>query len=419
MKRNFVIKKFLNTLFFLSAAILGSCGNNDTDPAKIKIPSYKTKVLWERGMLTVGTDSPPLIEGGMLYFPSDNIPGGGSSITKINLENGKVLWETEGLWNHNMEQLQKIDEYIYFPVETGIVYVLNDSDGKLAATIRLGNNATEARNNRVLWDATAVSGASLFWGSRFRNVPSAGLFRLNTDNIDFSKAPDEIQNIPPDLVWTCPDGTCITSNIISDNGTLYFFASSSKYYEMRGMCTLEALDTDTYTVLWNCEMPHITESYYQPLYYPLFINGKNLIVLLEKTISCYNKSTGEPVYENTQLNYHRINYYIKNSTLYNNRLFYTESEGIISINTDTGTLACYTPVEYVTFKHFQVNMGKVYFLTDEGLYVYNADNGKLIGMDKKFILASFTRQYDLTYKDTVILVNKQSYGNYLTAIQCE
>jgi len=415
MKGNLVLKKFLIALFFLSAAILGSCGNNDTETeTETKITPYTTKVLWERGMLSVGTDSPPLIEGEALYFPSDNIPGGGSSITKINLENGKVLWETEGLWDHDGEQLQKIGEYIYFPVAAGFVYVLNDSDGELAATVMLGNNEAEARNNRVVWDSTAVSGTSLFWGSPFRDVPAQGLLRLDTDNIDFSKAPDEIQAIAPDLVWSSQNESIIWANIISDNGTLYFIAGTSRYSDIQHIPTLTAMDADTLDVRWNRKMPHIAE----PYRYPLFMNGENIIVF-DETISCYNKTTGEPIYENMQLKYYNSDWINKNGTLYNNHLFYTTTDEIVSINTDTGTLAWYTPVEYVHSDHFQINMGKIYYLRDEGLYVYNADDGNLIGMDKRFKLFYHSGQFDLIYKDTVILMNEQSYGYYLTAIRYE
>jgi outer membrane protein assembly factor BamB len=416
MKRNFVSKKTFFYAFFLSAAIFGSCVNNDADSAEIKIPSYKTKVLWERGMLITSiTESPPLINGEYLYFPSDNIPGGGSSITKINLENGKVLWETEGLWDHEREQLQKIGEYIYFPVVTGLVYVLNDSDGKLAATIMLGNDKTEARSNRVVWDSTAVSGTYLFWsGPYHRDVPEQGLLRLSTNNIDFSKAPDEIQTILPDLIWSSKNESYIHANIISDNGTLYFIASTYRYSEIQHIPVLTALDAATLEVRWNHKMPHIVD----PYYYPLFMNGENLIVF-DETISCYKKSTGEPIYENKQLKYYHEDWIIKNGTLYNNCLFYTTRDEIVSINADTGILVWCTPVKNVYFNHFQINMGKMYFLTDEGLFVYNADDGKLFGMDKKFKFTYPTQQFDLMYKDTVIFLNEQSYGYYLTSIRCE
>jgi len=415
MKGNFVYKNILIAFFFLSAAIFGSCVNdNDDDPVKIPIPSYETKVLWERGMLRVSTDSPPLIEGENLYFPFDYM--GGSSITKINLESGKVLWETDGLWDHDREQLQKIGEHIYFPVETGLVYVLNDSDGKLAATVMLGNNRAEARSNRVAWDSTAASGTSLFWSGPFhRDVPEQGVLRLDTNNIDFSKAPDEIQAIIPDLVWSSQNESYIHANIISDNGTLYFISSTYIRSAIQHIPVLIALNADTLEVRWNRKMLHIID----PYYYPLFINGENVIVF-DKTISCYNKSTGEPIYENMQLKYNHSDWIMKNSTLYNNRLFYTTSDGIVSINADTGTLAWYTPAEDdIYFDHFQVNKGKMYHLRKDGLYVYNADNGNLLGMDNKFKYTYSIEQFDLIYKDTVILMNEQSYGYYLTAIQCE
>jgi outer membrane protein assembly factor BamB len=420
----------------LSALFLSACDFflNQDPPGPPPEKAYRVDILWEREINSPSSYGSTLIEGQYGYLPAyENYPGGDRNIVKINMETGRVEWESRGIGRrHNPTgKPQKIGAHIYVPVYSsvpaysGFIYIYNDSDGKLAATVMLGEDETEADNNAIgNYSAVAVSGAYLFWGSSdTRDSARGGLLRFDSRLIDFSKAPGEVQTITPELVWSNWQ-TRIYFNLISENGILYFLTRSMPEHPS----VLVALDAETGDVIWEREAPHCQGDNV----FSLVLNGEKLLVVERVddirggTFSSYGKSTGIPVLENISMG-HGTGWRGGITTLYNNRLFYSDNSGLVSVNANTGNLIwsisawSFLPMfpNDQTLIYFRssplVNNGKVFIMHGTGLRVYDADTGKFIGVDKSF-QKRWTDEI-VIYKDLYIFYN----GNkgYVTAIRCK
>ena len=318
---------------WLPALFLSAC---DFSPKPEPVPpepppekAYHAEILWEREINTISSAVSPLIEGQYCYYPArENYPGGGQNIVKISMEeNGRVEWESRGIGYSSTEKPQKIGPHIYLPDQSGLIYVYNDSDGKLAATVMLGNDETEAKNNNMEFSPVAVSGPYLFWGRE------DGLMRFNSEQIDFSAPPGEIQSIIPELIWSNSSQPQIYTNLIPENGILYFITGS---YRGKNARVLAALNAETGDVIWEREVSHIDNlEWFSYFLNELVFNGDKLIVVGE-TFSSYDKSTGVPTLENISMGYETNRYWRDRITLYNNRLFYLDNWDLVSVNADTG-----------------------------------------------------------------------------------
>jgi len=407
----------------LPALLFSACDFflNRDPPGPPPEKAYRVELLWEREVYSPSYGS-ALIEGPYCYLPAyENYPGGGQNIVKINIEeNGRVEWESREVRDGAPEKTQKIGAYLYVPAYSGFIYVYNDSDGKLAATV---DNSTIGYYSPV-----AVSGAYLFWGSSVRPA-GGGLMRFDSRLIDFSKAPGEVQTITPELVWSNAWQARIYFNLISENGILYFLTRS---YMPENPSVLVALDAEVGDVIWEREAPYCQGDND----FSLVVNGEKLLVVervvddegvIEGTFSSYDKATGAPFLENISMG-HGIGWRGGITTLYNNRLFYSDKWGLVSVDADTGNLIwsisawSFLPnlpkndQESMYFRSSPlVNNGKVFIMHGTGLRVYDADTGKFIGVDKS-LQNRWTDEIAI-YQDIYIFYNGSK--GYVTAIRCK
>ena len=402
IKNRFWLCICLPALLFSACDVLPKPEPDPPGPPPEK--AYHAEILWEREInrYIYIDDGIPLIEGQYCYIPTyENYLGGGSNIVKINMETGRVEWENRAGGGFSSEKPQKIDAHIYLERESGILFVYNDSDGKLAATVMLGNDETEAKNNDIKFSTpVAVSGPYLFWGNAPDLPDLRGLMRFNSALIDFSIAPNVIQNIAPELIWSNSWQARIYTDLIPEDRILYFLTKS---YMPENPGVLIALDAETGDMIWEREVPHCQGTGYSSL----VLNGDKLLVV-EGTFSSYDKLTGTPVLENIPLGYEG-RYSI---TLNNNRLFYSNNRWLISVNADTGALIwTVSPAEDTYFRTSPlVNNGQVFILHDTGLRVYNSDTGEFVGVDGLFPVGYLWRDaYAIAaYKD-VCIFNSSDY----------
>ena len=414
----------LCSCLFSSCAIDFDSSKWEPEPKPEK--NYNAEVLWSREVFGVPLQShsaffsPPLVIGPYGYF----LAAGISRVTKINLETGKVIWESEAVGGR-YQHPQKIGAYIYQPKGFGYIAVINDSNGSLAATVMLGDNETEAMDNDMwIEHFTVVSNDYLLWGN-FPDVFSentvanaaAGIMRLNTAKIDFSKDPYAIQTVIPELIWT-DGGTQVTANILSENGILYFLNRS-------GM--LIALNVETGAVIWERKMPHGEEM----TDFPLALYNENILVITDN-LSFYNKFTGDFIFKIADLDIDdkpydgRLRYTLHNNFLYYINVFYSD---IIAVNLDTGKIAWRNVIDshyeapYLD-RHYYGPLAHAYgdtllVMGDSGLRVYNTADGKFIGVDKKFVMEDV---YSVLYNDMLVFFGDYpgTYGSgYVTAIRCK
>jgi outer membrane protein assembly factor BamB len=315
--------------------------------------------------------------------------------------------------------------------------VYDDNNGALAATVKLGGNDTEAQNNEVHYKNTAAWGPYLFWGCLGK-----GVMRFNTGLIDFTVPPGTEQVILPELAWSDAEKNIPFTNMIAEDGVIYFLTLNRGYHNRTNHAHLVALDAETKTAKWKKSLAHIDGSRDTSL----VLNGERLYVI-DFAPSCYNKATGAPVFETdledvragTQV-FTDAGPYLRGITVYNDKLYYTGGmhsltssmdpeadpariKNITCIDSDTGfpVWGDLVPGGLSIFTNVLVQSGKAYVQTDKGLRVYNAATGALIGVDKS--VKSFGNYHNLLYNGMVIYPNKESfpYGPYtiLTAIKAE
>ena len=407
---------FLRILLF--SLLLSSCIIIDFESDSTPERKYKAERLWRREIFGyIAFDSPPLVTGSYCYFYTYDL----GKVVKINLETGKVLWESAWI-NGLYQQPQKIGEYIYQPSTSGTITVLDDANGNRAASIGLAGNTMYYKNYAV------ASGEYLFWSNYpYTSSETRGLMRLDTTKIDFSEDPYTVQTVIQELVWS--DGeTGIAVQLLVEDGIVYFINRSG---------VLIALDAEIGTVLWERATSY---DEIKPRF-ALALHDEKILVIT-KNMSCYNKLTGEFIFEITELDNADIHFDKLRFTVHNNILYYIVNYGatVTAVNLDTGKILwsknayshCKNNYNYDGYvdclcsgRHYYRPLAHVYgdalfIMSDSGLRVYNADKGTFIGVDKTLIMDI---DYSVLYNDTLVFLgdypDKTTASGYVTAIRCK
>jgi len=424
----------LLTLLFISSCPLFIGGGGGE-------PVYNPDIVWKTEVYCYGTWSNPFEVGGYGYYPeefrrSDAIRY--CSLVKIDLSDGEIIWRTEDVRNNNAAQAQKIGDYLYFPLEgKDIIMVYNDVDGSLAATISL--KPASIRYPVGPYINTAVYNNYIFWGNLYKsNDTPHGLMRFDTTLIDFTKDPEDVQLIEAKLIWEIKEQADIHTNIIVNNGKVYFLTTRHDFPSgWVKKSYLVSLDAETGSVVWVTDR----EFGWGDRENSLLLKDDKLYVI-DKDPSCYNVNTGEPIFERDNVDeYNGAGFGLKGIFWYDNKLFYTTGmhshthlmdstadpklvKNIICIDGNTGNTVWgdLVPNGATIYTFPLVNKGKAYVVTDEGLRVYNANDGTLIGVDKTVL--NLGRDHNLLYNNMVIYLNyiemsEYPYKSILTAIKAD
>jgi len=432
-----------NTLLLLLVLLLtSSCplfDLEDNQNKKSNEPDYIPNIVWQTEVYYTGGLSYPFEAEGYGYYPEEIRSSGVRycRLLKIDLNSGEIIWRTEDVQNNCIAQVQKIDDYIYLPLnEKDIITVYNDLDGSLAATISL---KSETCNYHVEpYRHTAVYKDYIFWGNSWKsNSEPNGLMRFDTNQIDFNKDPEVVQLIEPELVWKINEQSMVYTNIVVNNGIVYFLTSRHNFESGTVKVSyLVSLDAETGEELW------VTERDFDrgDIEYSLLLKDDRLFVI-DLHPSCYNINTGKSIFEKKDTIYTMASPFLKGIFFYDNKLYYTTQmysetilmspeldpkliKNIICIDGDTGNLVWgdLVPKGGTLFTFPLVNNGKAYVVTDEGLRVYNAYTGTLIGVDKT--VKNLGWDHNLLYNNMVIYPNFVVMSEYprksiLTAIKAD
>ena len=422
---------------------LGSGSGNGKQNPQFNEPKYEKKMVWSRDTQGGAVWGDPLIEGNTCYFPASSVKDGtkwGSKLSKIDLNTGQAIWETGLIPARYIESPVKIGNKIYVPLNlSGIMLAFSDVDGSHAATVQFGATEILAGDNGPRNKHTVVYGNSLIWGNLRTLHPENpyGIMRFDVSLIDFSKSPQEVQYIEPVLIWSNDRGDGIYANPVVDNGILYFVTMDHRVWgDPTWTSLLIALNIETKAVVWQREAPHMGGD----KSFSLIINGERLYAV-DNGPSCYNKYTGEPYYEkgwpSDPINepFLFAETYGRGITLHNNRLYYTNGitplaaneypgmkhfENILCVDGNTGNMiwGAVNPDSSSLATYPAVHNGKAYIVTDRGLRVYNADNGKLIGVDNS-VRNGFPSDHGYINGNKYIFVHEGKETMLFTAIKAE
>jgi hypothetical protein len=424
-------------LLILSSCLLFDPEDNKNDKSSGKLePVYTPKIVWQTEVYYCGSWTYPFESGGYGYYPEEfrrsNIRY--CRLLKIDLNNGKIIWRTQDLRNNYIDQAQKIGGYIYLPLDTkNIIMVYDDTNGSLAATIFL-KQTPDARVDSLRH--TAVYNNYIFWGNQYSYSYKEyhGLMRFDTSLIDFTYDPEDIQVIEPKLVWQSSEQNGIHTNIVVNDGIVYFLTTRHNFESGTVKKSyLVSLDAETGSILWVKDREFGSGDKENSL----LLKGDKLYVI-DTSPYCYNIYTGASIFEKEDDGYTTASGSLKGISWYDNKLYYTtwrSSESlrdptiypkpvkILCIDGNTGNFVWGDSVPNGSISTFPlVNNEKAYVVTDEGLRVYNAYTGVLIGVDKT--VNNSGGDHNLLYNNMVIYPNYVVMSEYprksiLTAIKAD
>lgn len=382
-------------------------------------PPYQAQVAWRTQIDFSSSWSNPFVSGEYGYFP---INGANERyLLKINLRDGSKVWRTENLNANYLQQTQKIGNRLFVPLhDTGIIKVFNDDTGLLVATVRLGGNDNEAYDNRPGTYNTTASHNYLIWGT---TKAAKGLVRFDTTRI--VENPAVIQDIIPEPL---SNKGAVYTNTVAENGIIYYLTYSDGTAPWLGAVSENGQEQ------WPAAVPvpqalgnRITS---------LIINGNNLYVV-DQTVSCYDKRTGAKRYGSGTFEYTASESWLKGLTFHDNKLYYTTGmnsltqgmnpdadpkkiKNILCVNANDGqpVWGDLVPKGRSIWTNVVVANGRAFTLTDKGLRVNDANNGRLIGVAKEFKSAG--SDYTLLYDGMIIITARVSSStSYLTAIKTD
>jgi outer membrane protein assembly factor BamB len=410
MKRLWAVTGFL-------AIIITSCPLFWGDNKPGTEPVYNSRVAWKAEIVGWGSRANTLYTGGHAYVQEgsffmsiDSYPGAPfCRVVKVRLSDGEIIWKTGTLTGlDETDNPIKMEDKLFLPVsKAGLLFVYDDGTGQLLATVKLGTSDYEAKNNGMWSPYPARSGLYIFWGKSLDG--GGGLMRFDTRRIDYSRESHEEQIIEPERVFEDPEISNAIMNIIAEDGIVYFLTANGSYNFNEGFAILGAMDAETTGIIWSKKLPQINGH----IPHALVINGDYLHII-DKAPSCYLKATGKAVYEFDDRNRDpNKDYYLSGSailagvSIYDNKLYYCTDmaerlisllglgESIICLDAATGKQVWGDMVSGgVSLDTFPVIInGKAFVLTDQGLRVYDAQTGKLLGVDKNIWNRGDTANY--------------------------
>ena len=434
------MKKY--NFFILSALLLTACSSCDllfnNTKQKDTEPVYTPNYAWQLKLDGMQIHSQAYTEGSYLYLLQniEREKEDGVQLIKIDMETGAYVWKADQIFDGHQwysSNIVKADNKLYFMRKNGIIYCYSDVDGTLLARIQVGATESEAIRNRCFLKTIVTDGTALYWGSAGDpGSISAHLLKLDLDTIDYTQN-EAIQIRVPRSLYTKADWRqCIfwSAPIIDDN-MLYFNTYNREHPD--GYSTLVAIDLQSETVKWEKELHGVQGRVNNDL-----IIKNNILYMLDVTaLLSLDKHTGEVLtrYDDEKDPPYTQPLMIPTVSLCgiwydDGRLYYT-TVGSTETPSQTGmskdlvySLVCidaktlkflwgFHPVSGTSRTYPVVKDGKAYIVTHiDGLRVFDAKTGKLLGVDKSII--AWGDEANVLYKDYFIFFNKNFKTNRAT-----
>ena len=360
----------------------------------------------------------------------------GVQLIKIDMETGAYVWKADQIFDGHQwysSNIVKADNKLYFMRKNGIIYCCSDIDGTRLARIQVGTTEQDALHNRCKLEKIVTDGAALYWGSAGDpGSISAHLLKLDLDTIDYTQN-GAIQIRVPRSLYTKADWRQCTfwSAPIIDGNILFFNTFNIKHPD--GYSTLVAIDLQSETVKWEKKLHGLRGRVNNDL-----IIKDNILYMLDTTeLLRVDKHTGEVLtrYDDEKDPPYTQPLMIPTVSLCGiwydgGRLYYT-TVGSTETASQTGmskdlvySLVCidaktlkflwgFHPVSGTSSTYPVVKDGKAYIVTHiDGLRVFDAKTGKLLGVDKSII--AWGNEANVLYKDYFIFFNKNFKTNRAT-----
>ena len=432
------MKKY--NFFILSALLLTACSSCNllfnNNKQKDTEPVYTPNYAWQLKLDGTQIGSQMYIQQQFLYLVERiHREDADIQLVKIDMETGAYVWKADQIsdgeqWRSS--NVVKVGNKLYFMrPNKGLIYCYAENNGKLLARIQIGTTETEAIYNRCSLETIVTDGTALYWGSAGEpGSISAHLLKLDLDTIDYTQNGAIQIRVPRSLYTKADWRQCIFwAAPIIDNGVLYFNTLNRDYPD--GYSTLVAIDLQSETVKWEKQLSGVAGTTLNTL-----LVRDDILYVINSSLLRVNKYTGEILtrYDSEE-----------NSTEHpattpspslcgiwydDGRLYYTticssdahSQTGIPEkfiyslVCIDAKTLKFlwgFHPVSGTSSTYPAVKDGKAYIVTHiDGLRVFDAKTGKLLGVDKSII--AWGNEANVLYKDYFIFFNTNFKTNRAT-----
>lgn len=436
------MKKY--SLFILSALLLTACSscdllfNSNKQKDTEREPSYTPNYAWQLKLDGMQIHSQAYTADNYLYLLQniEREKEDGVQLIKIDMETGAYVWKADQIFDGHQwysSNIVKADNKLYFMRKNGIIYCYSDIDGTRLARIQVGTTEQEALHNRYKLKTIVTDGTALYWGSAGDpGSINAHLLKLDLDAIDYTQN-GAIQIRVSRSLYTKADWRQCTfwSAPIIDGNILFFNTFNIKHPD--GYSTLVAIDLQSEAVKWEKELHGLQGRVNNDL-----IIKDNILYMLDVTaLLRVDKHTGEVLtrYDDEKDPPYTQPLMIPTVSLCgiwydDGRLYYT-TVGSTETASQTGmskdlvySLVCidaktlkflwgFHPVSGTSSTYPVVKDGKAYIVTHiDGLRVFDAKTGKLLGVDKSII--AWGNEANVLYKDYFIFFNKNFKTNRAT-----
>ena len=436
------MKKY--SLFILSALLLTACSscdllfNSNKQKDTEREPSYTPNYAWQLKLDGMQIHSQAYTADNYLYLLQniEREKEDGVQLIKIDMETGAYVWKADQIFDGHQwysSNIVKADNKLYFMRKNGIIYCYSDIDGTRLARIQVGTTEQDALHNRCKLKTIVTDGTALYWGSAGDpGSINAHLLKLDLDTIDYTQN-GAIQIRVPRSLYTKADWRQCTfwSAPIIDGNILFFNTFNIKHPD--GYSTLVAIDLQSETVKWEKELHGLQGRVNNDL-----IIKDNILYMLDVTaLLRVDKHTGEVLtrYDDEKDPPYTQPLMIPTVSLCgiwydDGRLYYT-TVGSTETASQTGmskdlvySLVCidaktlkflwgFHPVSGTSSTYPVVKDGKAYIVTHiDGLRVFDAKTGKLLGVDKSII--AWGNEANVLYKDYFIFFNTNFKTNRAT-----
>ena len=433
------MKKYL--LFILSSLLLTACSscnllfNNNKQKDDRKESTYSPNYAWQLKLDGRRIGSQPYTEGRYFYLIEYLSDTKAVQLVKIDMETGRYVWKAEtiddGLEWYSSNIVKAGNKLYFMRPNSGLIYCYAADDGKLLARVQIGTTEAEALRNSCSLETIVTDGTALYWGSAGEpGSISAHLLKLDLDTIDYTQNGAIQIRVPRSLYTKADWRQCIfwSAPIVDDN-TLYFNTYNRDYPD--GYSTLVAIDLQSETVKWEKQLYGVAGTTLNTL-----LVRDDILYVINSSLLRVNKHTGDILtrYDSEENSMEHPattpSPYLCGIWYDNGRLYYTticssdahSQTGIPEkfiyslVCMDAKTLKFlwgFHPVSGTSSTYPVVKDGKAYIVTHiDGLRVFDAKTGKLLGVDKSII--AWGDEANVLYKDYFIFFNTNFKTNRAT-----
>ena len=380
-------------------------------------PEYTLKIAWEsdtkmveNSFSTMDNDAVYLFDGAAL----DSFLMG-SILVKLDAQTGRIVWKRDMLNAPQFTSPIVIENYVYVHMSINGIYCFDKRDGTLVAksVFDIDNQSLEIYRNITKHENFLYFGI----GNGNRDNYFA---RVDTNSIEKDGGKTE-QFIEAEVIWhPVYDGAVVTEPAFH-SGIVYIHSSGSGGYPAE----LAGINMTTKSVEFYKEFGlNDDDEYYDNgwNYHSLYTHD-DILYYIGSSISAYKLNTADRKclylktfsYETPEKEAYGSNWHI-DATFYSGRIYYTSGDSnpfgdhdyrnIHCINAKTGNLV-WNDISKNSESHGTnpiIAHNRMYVPEGNGLRVYNAETGRLIGVDRNFSGTASGRNF--LYGDLMLTVRR-------------